>query len=335
MTETPSPEPGSRVSSAIAMARRSEARWIGGGLCALSAAGFASLAILVKLAYAGGMRLTEILSLRFVGAALLMGLYLALTRRRAAFPGLVKASQLLALGAVGYAVQSTLYVGALQRVPASICALLLYVYPVFVAMLAWAIYHRPPTWTEWTAMALAFAGVVLTVSPGLRTASGQAAHVDAFGVALVLISTVWYSGYILISDRVIRRVGSLVSTGWITAGAAASFTVSAWVLNGTLLPRLSSATALTMLGMVVFSTILPMGTFLAGMARVGPTAASLLSTLEPVFTVGMAAVFLREELSPVQLAGGALVLAAVLLLNLPARRRAPDPQTPGAAAPLA
>jgi drug/metabolite transporter (DMT)-like permease len=78
-----------------------------------------------------------------------------------------------------------------------------------------------------------------------------------------------------------------------------------------------------MLAMVVFSTILPIGTFLAGMRRVGPTAAALLSTLEPVFTVALAALVLGEGLSALQLLGGGLVLGAVVLLSLPGRAAPP------------
>ena len=51
------------------------------------------------------------------------------------------------------------------------------------------------------------------------------------------------------------------------------------------------------------------------MRRIGPTQASLLSTLEPVVTVALAALFLGENLPPVALAGGALILAAVVLLT--------------------
>jgi drug/metabolite transporter (DMT)-like permease len=75
-----------------------------------------------------------------------------------------------------------------------------------------------------------------------------------------------------------------------------------------------------LIGLVLLSTILPMATFFAGMRRVGPTAASLLSTLEPVFTILLAALILHEVLTRNQWAGGALILVAVVLLNLPARR---------------
>jgi drug/metabolite transporter (DMT)-like permease len=54
---------------------------------------------------------------------------------------------------------------------------------------------------------------------------------------------------------------------------------------------------------------------------VGPSEAAILSTFEPVVTVVLAFFALGERLTPLQLAGGALVLAAVVLLQLPARRR--------------
>ena len=65
--------------------------------------------------------------------------------------------------------------------------------------------------------------------------------------------------------------------------------------------------------------------FFAGLARVGPSAASILSTLEPVVTVGLAAVVFGESLGAVQLVGGALVLSAVVVMQWPgARARSPE-----------
>jgi drug/metabolite transporter (DMT)-like permease len=73
--------------------------------------------------------------------------------------------------------------------------------------------------------------------------------------------------------------------------------------------------------MVLFNTILPVVAFLAGLVRVGPTAASLISTLEPVFTVLLAVAFLGERLGQLEIAGGLMVLSAAIVVNLtPARR---------------
>lgn len=288
------------------------ARWTGAGLLAVSGAGFATLSILAKLAYAQGMTLTEILSLRFGGAALLLITFL-LVRRTRVYLGFRRTLPLFLLGLVGYFTQAGLYVGALQRIPASVAALLLYSYPAFVALLDWAFNHRRPAGREWAAMGLALAGVALTSGR-----IGPMAALDRLGLAMVLASAAWYAGFLLISSRHVRQAGSLVSTAWITFGAFCSFTLVGLVSGG-LPSSLPPVELAIMLGMIVFSTILPIGTLMAGMSLVGPTAAALLSTLEPAFTVLAAAVLLGEGLSPGQMVGGVLVLSAVVLLSLPQR----------------
>lgn len=65
----------------------------------------------------------------------------------------------------------------------------------------------------------------------------------------------------------------------------------------------------------LIATVIPVATFLAGLKRIGPTNASMLSTLEPVVTVLLAALFYGETLRPVTLLGGGFILVAVLLLT--------------------
>jgi drug/metabolite transporter (DMT)-like permease len=103
-------------------------------------------------------------------------------------------------------------------------------------------------------------------------------------------------------------------------GAASSFTVFGGIV-GLLNFSLSPQAIWILLTMVCVSTILALGTFFAGMRIVGPTAASLLSTLEPVFTVLLAIFALSERLTSTQILGGAFVLAAVVLLTLPDNKR--------------
>jgi drug/metabolite transporter (DMT)-like permease len=80
-------------------------------------------------------------------------------------------------------------------------------------------------------------------------------------------------------------------------------------------------------GIALVSTVGAIVLFFAGLKRVGPTAASILSTLEPVVTVVLAALAFGESLGPAQLLGGALVLAAAVVLRAPARTAAPAEQT--------
>jgi drug/metabolite transporter (DMT)-like permease len=65
---------------------------------------------------------------------------------------------------------------------------------------------------------------------------------------------------------------------------------------------------------VIVATVIPVVTFLAGLQRIGPTNASMLSTLEPVVTVILSAMLFGDVLKPVILAGGLLILMAVIIL---------------------
>jgi len=72
-------------------------------------------------------------------------------------------------------------------------------------------------------------------------------------------------------------------------------------------------------GIVIVSTVLPVITFLLGLERVGAATASIVSCFEPVVTVSLAMLLYGERLGPAQLAGGALVLSAVILLQAKVR----------------
>jgi drug/metabolite transporter (DMT)-like permease len=93
-------------------------------LCLVSAAGFGSLAIFGKQAYAGGLGVIGVLTMRFaVAAPLLVGL--ALLARRSLRVGWPVGLRLLAMGGIGYAVQATLFFNALTRISAGLASLLL------------------------------------------------------------------------------------------------------------------------------------------------------------------------------------------------------------------
>ena len=78
---------------------------------------------------------------------------------------------------------------------------------------------------------------------------------------------------------------------------------------------------------------MPIVLFMAGLARVGPSTASIASTIEPPFTVALAWIVFGETLGPLQLAGGAFVLSAVVLLQL--RSAASSPRSVSPESPLA
>jgi drug/metabolite transporter (DMT)-like permease len=290
-------------------------------LCLLSAAAFGAMAIFGKLAYDAGVGIGDLLLLRFAFAAAAL---LAIAAGMGAFRRVSRRSVLAALGmgAIGYATQSGLFFGALERMDASLLALVLYVYPALVLAGAVVLGRERATARRVVALVVASAGTALVLA---GAASGA---LDALGTAMAFGAAVAYTAYILTGDRVVAGVSPVALAALVCTGATVTFGVAALVRGG---PELGfGAEGFAWIGAIALvSTVGAILAFFAGLARVGPSAASILSTLEPVVTVGLAAAAFGESLTAVQLAGGALVLAAVVVMQWPAGgpvpREAPVP----------
>ena len=120
-----------------------------------------------------------------------------------------------------------------------------------------------------------------------------------------------------------ERVSAVQSSTVIFASAGAVYGILT-AFNGPQWPA-SPAGWGSVGAVIVLATIIPVVTFLAGLKRIGPTEASMLSTLEPVVTVLLAAWIYGEVLRPLSLIGGGLILAAVLLLTVQTMRSSASP----------
>lgn len=274
-----------------------------------SALAFGTMAILARIAYASGVDTATLLALRFTIAAALM---LALARQRQTrLPRGATLAAVIALGALGYGGQAFTFFSALTLAPAGLVALLLYLHPALVALLSAAFLHERLTRAKLAALAMALAGTALTVAPALADGA-DAPRAQPSGIAFGIAAAAIYAVYIVVGARVGRRVGSLPLATVVIASAAVVF--GAWVAGrGPVWPG-TAAGWVAIVAIAVLSTVLAITLFFAGLDRIGPTRASTLSTIEPLFTVLLAALVLGETIAPVQFAGGALILAAVVLL---------------------
>jgi drug/metabolite transporter (DMT)-like permease len=271
-------------------------------LIAISAASFGTLAIFGRYAYAAGMDIFTVLFLRFTISASIMTIILLL--RKEPFPRGRILAQLIGMGALGYVGQSFTYLTAINYASAGLVALLLYLYPFFVMILSAIIFREHITRLKIIALILALVGTALTVDP----AGGQ-----LIGALLAVAAAAIYSVYIIVGTNVMKHVSSVQSSTVIFASAGAVYGILT-AFNGPHFPTTNSGWY-TMIGVVLVATVIPVVTFLAGLERVGPTNAAMLSTLEPVVTVLLAAWLFQEHLNPIALLGGGLILIAVILLT--------------------
>jgi drug/metabolite transporter (DMT)-like permease len=278
--------------------------------CLASGAAFGAMAIFGKLAYGAGANAGTLLAVRFLLAAALFWAIVAVRRaaisRRDVLTG-------LALGACGYALQAGCYFAALERIDASLLSLLVYTFPTLVAGAAVALGRERMDSRRLVALALASGGLALVVA-GAGTGS-----LDPAGAALGLAAAVVYSAYVLAGDGIVARMRPDVLTALVCTGAALPLTLGSALLGQLRPGELTAAGWGWLACLAVVSTVAAIGLFFAGLRRVGPTTASILATVEPLATVVLARLVFGETLGPVQLVGGALVLAAVVAVNV--RRR--------------
>lgn len=294
---------------------------IGVAQCVLSAVGFGALAIFAKSAFDAGLDPLTLLFVRFTVCALVFGLVVGVrTELRA---DLLRAGSRaialgFALGAVGYAAQAGLFFAALERIDASLLALLLYTYPAWVILGAFVLGLERPTRRRLTALAIAWTGL------GILLAGAASGRVDAVGVALGVMTALVYAGYILVSDRAGLRIAPLALTTLVCGGAACSIG-AAGVVTGSLQTDITSEGWMWIGLIALVSTALPIALFFAGLARVGPSSTAILMSIDPVVTVLLAYLVLDEVLSGTQLVGAALVVGAALLIASPLRSPAVPP----------
>jgi drug/metabolite transporter (DMT)-like permease len=288
---------------------------VGVALVLVSATAFGTNAIFAKLAYREGLATSQLLAFRFVLAAIGMwGLALVLRQNPLRF----QRRSLLALfglGAIVYTSQSLTYFTALQTLPASLCVLIVYIYPSLVVIAGWLLLRRSVSRLHTFALVGSFAGLVLLV--------GGAELRVAWGLVFAIAAPVVYTGYILLSEAVMGRVQAIGASAVIMSGAGLAFSVIAKFQGQLSLPRSANAW-IVVFALALIPTMIAISTFLAGLPRVGAARASLLSTWEPVVTVILAVILFGDSFSAVQAMGGLLILVSVVMQAGRAGRPAPD-----------
>jgi drug/metabolite transporter (DMT)-like permease len=291
---------------------------LGSALCVASAIAFGAMAIFGKLAYDAGVGILMLLFVRFSLAAPV--LWIAALRRLGTLAGAPRRTVFaaFALGAVGYAMQAGLYFAALARMDASLLSMLLYTFPAMVTAAAIALGRETANRRRSGALLVSSGGLALVL---LGAGSGS---FDWLGAALGLGAALTYTAYILVSDRVGGDLDALPLSALITTGAAITFGI-ACAASGSFDTGFANEGWLWLAAIAMVSTVTPIALFFAGLRRVGPSTAAILSTLEPPTTVALAFVVFGESLTLVQLAGAALVLGSAVSLQWRPRRRGPEP----------
>ena len=309
-------------------------------LVLVSAAAFGSGAFFVQPLYDAGMEPLAVLFWRFTTAALFGWGFLLLSapRRRSLFALSRRRVLVLLLLGTLYVGNSYAFIASLQVVSISLASIIAYLYPAIVAVMATRFVRRLEGRRAWIALGISIVGIALTVG-GIP--AGEVPPL--WGLALAFANPVIYASWIILQARLAGERPSggnrVVDDVEIPPGdadvatdqhqdgpdpspAAALMTTATAVVYALLL--LGSGGSLSpadvpetvwpaLLGLGLVATAIAIQTFYASVKRVGGARASLISTVEPVYTVTLAVILFGESLTPMQIVGGALVISAVVL----------------------
>jgi drug/metabolite transporter (DMT)-like permease len=204
------------------------------------------------------------------------------------------------------------FFAAVQLAGVAIALLAFASFPVFVLAIESVERRRAPDRVEWGAITLVIAGLALLV-PELRWSSA-ALQGHACGVAAGLTFAV----LTLRSRRAVPKYGALALALWQNAFAALWLLPIALFDSATIPPTAFDVVRLVALG--VLCTALAHTLFITSMRRVSAHTASVVSVLEPVYGIALAAVLLGERPDARTAAGMLLIVAAASLATRHAKR---------------
>jgi drug/metabolite transporter (DMT)-like permease len=302
------------------MSARPSSNLLGALLIVVAAAGFGTLGPMTRYADEAGVSslalatwragVGALIVLAFLGAQSLTGR--GTWRRWRDLP--VRDRIVLAFAAATNAALNIAAFVAFLRIGIALTLLIFYVYPAFVALASMIWFGERLDRVRWAALVMSMAGVALVV-----VGAGELGELDAFGIGLALASALAQTFYALAASHWFRAVPGAQAAASTMGGAAILYLAAALIIGqlGVVAEPLASASALwPVLVAGAVGAGLPTVCFIAGIRMLGAPRATILATLEPVVGVGLAALLFAAVPSPVQLLGGALIIAAGIVLQL-------------------
>ncbi|GAA2672990.1 EamA family transporter [Actinoplanes palleronii] len=279
----------------------------------LSAASFGTSGAFIKPLLEAGWSPAAAVTARTLTAGLLL-LPFVLFALRGEWHALWRARwRVVGMGVVAVAFTQVAYFAAISRVPVSTALLVEYLAPLLLVLWAWVTTRRLPRPAVLLGSLLAIGGLILVIGPGALQA------VDPVGLALAFAAAVGCAVYFVVAARPadglppVALAGAGLTLGGVVLGLAGLIgvvpmraTFGEVALFGTMAPWWVPLAVVA-----VFGTAIAYATGIFGSSRLGSRLASFVGLLEVVFASILAWLVVGEALSPLQMAGGALILAGI------------------------
>lgn len=257
---------------------------------------------------AGGLSPYSIVVVRNCGGLVLLTAVMALQDRSVFRVERQHLKYFFGTGVVSVVLFTVCYFSCQEICSLAVASILLYTAPAIVVVLSALLWREPVTKKKLLALGLTLVGCALVcgVFSGALTVTGG-------GIALGLGAGFFYALYSIFGRYALAHYGPMTVTVWtfVFAGAASLALVRPAELAALAQPSM----ALTAVGLVVCSTVLPYILYTRGLARVEAGKASILASLEPVVASVAGVVLFGEPMSGLTAAGIVCVLAGVYILR--------------------
>jgi drug/metabolite transporter (DMT)-like permease len=217
---------------------------------------------------------------------------------------------------------------AFNRTTIAVVLICFYTFPALVTLAAVPLYGERLSPTRAGALALSGAGLALAVLSPLL-AAGSTVTLDPIGVGLAVVAALCQASFILITGRGFEPLPAARTATYAIFAAGAVALVLALLggdIAGLTVPFRDPASWIWVLVGGIWGAAIPTTAFVAGIGLVGPSKAAILMTIEPLVGVTVAALLLGEHPIPLQIVGGAAVLAAAIILQLAPSRVPAEPE---------
>lgn len=274
------------------------------------ATSFAMVGICTGLALGAGASPLTVVTLRTIGTVALFVAYFRLAGTSLRLPPRERLFA-LALG-LPLCVNNYFLNAAMAEIPVPLAVLIFYLWPALAALASWALGAEAFRWTSLAGLAAAFGGLALALNVDFTAG-------EARGVGYAAGAAVAWSAVYVLMGRAFAGGSPQVPTLYMTATSATILVALCAITGDVGLPARTSGWV-GVAAVPAFYAFAMIGIFWAS-ARVGAVRTSFFMNFEPIASIVLAALILGQALAPVQLAGAALVIAALYLFRAGGARR--------------
>ena len=219
---------------------------------------------------------------------------------------------LLVLLGILFACSSLFLFFSYEFIPSGLATTLVYLYPVFVALIM-VFLRFFPSWQTWLSIIATFGGILLLSSPS------TGASIRIPGIILAVASALSYAFYLVIVNRSkrIKNVSEHTLTLYALLTGAFLFAAIRTLQGGSITEGINTASDWgNLIGLAIVPTMISLLTLAVSSRYIGPTKTSILGVFEPLTAILIGTLLFGEPLTMKMGIGVAVCISAVVFMVL-------------------